>query len=260
MGRHPASRVVGAPRVGVLYYRAHEVSGNNGLRARSGRRRGRHRTGRRDTDLRLVAALGTRRRCTTRSRTLDALVVTVLAAGGTTPATVGAGGDDEAWDVERLRALDIPMLQGLALTSQPCGMGRHPTTASPRSTPPPRSRSPSSTAGSSPCRSPSRRSTPTDCPATSPTRSGVPASRGSRSTTPGCATSHRPQRKVALVLSAYPTKHARIGNAVGLDTPVSAIRLLRRMRDAGYDLGAPARSRLDPLPDGEDPTPRPATR
>ncbi|MDN4175946.1 cobaltochelatase subunit CobN, partial [Nocardioides sp. SOB77] len=33
--------------------------------------------------------------------------------------------------------------------------------------------------------------------------------------------------------------HARIGNAVGLDTPVSTIRLLRRLRDAGYDLGGP---------------------
>ena len=45
------------------------------------------------------------------------------------------------------------------------------------------------------------------------------------------------ERKVALMLSAYPTKHSRVGNAVGLDTPVSAIRLLRRMRDEGYDLG-----------------------
>ncbi|MBB1016358.1 cobaltochelatase subunit CobN, partial [Dietzia schimae] len=45
------------------------------------------------------------------------------------------------------------------------------------------------------------------------------------------------ERKVALVLSAYPTKHSRIGNAVGLDTPVSTIRLLRRMREDGYDLG-----------------------
>nr|WP_312007973.1 cobaltochelatase subunit CobN [Nocardioides alcanivorans] len=47
------------------------------------------------------------------------------------------------------------------------------------------------------------------------------------------------EKKVAVVLSAYPTKHSRIGNAVGLDTPVSTIRLLRRLRDAGYDLGAP---------------------
>src|SRR3546814_12754945 len=46
-------------------------------------------------------------------------------------------------------------------------------------------------------------------------------------------------RKIAVMLSAYPTKHSRIGNAVGLDTPVSAIRLPRRMRDAGYDRGEP---------------------
>ncbi|MFZ2426760.1 MAG: cobaltochelatase subunit CobN, partial [Propioniciclava sp.] len=45
------------------------------------------------------------------------------------------------------------------------------------------------------------------------------------------------EKKLALVLSAYPTKHARIGNAVGLDTPVSAIRMLRRLIAEGYDLG-----------------------
>jgi cobaltochelatase CobN len=37
-----------------------------------------------------------------------------------------------------------------------------------------------------------------------------------------------------LMLSAYPTKHARIGNAVGLDTPASAVRLLNAMRANGY--------------------------
>ncbi|MDQ6726709.1 MAG: cobaltochelatase subunit CobN, partial [Actinomycetota bacterium] len=41
-------------------------------------------------------------------------------------------------------------------------------------------------------------------------------------------------KKIALVLSAYPTKKSRIGNAVGLDTPVSVIDLLHAMRAAGY--------------------------
>ena len=45
------------------------------------------------------------------------------------------------------------------------------------------------------------------------------------------------ERKIALVLSAYPTKHSRVGNAVGLDTPVSAVRMLRAMHEQGYDLG-----------------------
>jgi cobaltochelatase CobN len=44
-------------------------------------------------------------------------------------------------------------------------------------------------------------------------------------------------RKVAVMLSAYPTKHARIGNAVGLDTPASAVRLLNALRDNGYTVG-----------------------
>src|SRR5690606_3743692 len=58
------------------------------------------------------------------------------------------------------------------------------------------------------------------------------------------------EKRIALMLSAYPTKHARIGNAVGLDTPVSAIRLLRRLREDGYDLGTdnPVLPLLD-LPD-----------
>ncbi|MFV0307789.1 MAG: cobaltochelatase subunit CobN [Desertimonas sp.] len=42
------------------------------------------------------------------------------------------------------------------------------------------------------------------------------------------------ERRVAIVLSAYPTKRARLGNAVGLDTPASAIEVLHRMRADGY--------------------------
>jgi cobaltochelatase CobN len=44
-------------------------------------------------------------------------------------------------------------------------------------------------------------------------------------------------KRVAVLLSNYPTKHSRVGNAVGLDTPVSAIRLLDALREAGYDVG-----------------------
>ncbi len=39
------------------------------------------------------------------------------------------------------------------------------------------------------------------------------------------------------MLSSYPTRHARVGNAVGLDPPASAVVLLRALREAGYDLG-----------------------
>src|SRR5699024_1515369 len=44
-------------------------------------------------------------------------------------------------------------------------------------------------------------------------------------------------RRIAVMLSAYPTKHSRVGNAVGLDTPASAVELLRTMAANGYELG-----------------------
>ena len=41
-------------------------------------------------------------------------------------------------------------------------------------------------------------------------------------------------KRIAIILSNYPTKDARIGNAVGLDTPASAINLLHALQKAGY--------------------------
>jgi len=45
-----------------------------------------------------------------------------------------------------------------------------------------------------------------------------------------------PDRRVALVLSAYPTKRSRLGNAVGLDTPASTIALLDALAAEGYTM------------------------
>ncbi|HEV7465031.1 MAG TPA: cobaltochelatase subunit CobN, partial [Candidatus Dormibacteraeota bacterium] len=56
----------------------------------------------------------------------------------------------------------------------------------------------------------------------------------------------RAEARLAVVLSSYPTRNARVGNAVGLDTPASAVRLLAALRDDGYDLGEGA------LPDDGD--------
>jgi cobaltochelatase CobN len=46
------------------------------------------------------------------------------------------------------------------------------------------------------------------------------------------------QRRVAIVLSSYPTKRSRIGNAVALDTPASVIELLRALAAAGHEVGS----------------------
>ena len=44
------------------------------------------------------------------------------------------------------------------------------------------------------------------------------------------------EKRVAIILSNYPTKDARVGNAVGLDTPASVINVLNAMKDGGYQV------------------------
>ena len=44
------------------------------------------------------------------------------------------------------------------------------------------------------------------------------------------------EKRVAVIMSNYPTKDARIGNAVGLDTPASVINILNALARAGYQV------------------------
>ena len=53
-------------------------------------------------------------------------------------------------------------------------------------------------------------------------------------------------KRVAVLFSSYPTKAARIGNAVGLDSPASLMHLLHALRQAGDDLG------VEPVPPDSD--------
>ncbi len=224
------------PRVGILYYRAHETSGNTAFAHAladavdaTGRAVGVPVfTGSlRSAPDELYEALGG----------FDALIVTVLAAGGSVPASVSAGGDDEAWDVKRMAALDVPVLQGLCLTAS-------------------RADWEDSDDGVTPLDSASQIAIPEfdGRIITVPfsfkeiDRDGLPhyvADPERCARLAGIAVAHARLRhlspartRIAVVLSAYPTKHSRIGNAVGLDTPRSLVRLLRRLRDEGYDLGA----------------------
>jgi cobaltochelatase CobN len=49
------------------------------------------------------------------------------------------------------------------------------------------------------------------------------------------------QKRIALILANYPTKDGRIGNGVGLDTPASALSILKALKLEGYP--------VDELPD-----------
>lgn len=239
------------PRVGVLIYKAQFAAGNtayahalaDAIDAAGGQGVIIHSASLRDAPDGLLEHLGT----------LDALVTTVLAAGGTKPATAGAGEDDEAWDVEKLAALDIPILQGLCLT-----WGRADWEESDD--------------GMSPLDVATQVAVPEfDGRLITVAFSfkefddeGLPhyvADPERAARVAGIAVNHArlrstpvEERRIAVVLSAYPTKHSRLGNAVGLDTPVSTIRLLREMREAGYDVGEGFVG-MDPLPEVEGEAP-----
>lgn len=222
------------PTIAVLYYRAQHLAGNTAYvetlcRAIEG-------AGARPLPVYCASLRTAEPELLARLREADAMVVTVLAAGGVRPATASAGGDDDTWNVEHLAALDIPILQGLCLTS-------------------PREQWCANEDGLSPLDVASQ--------------VAVPEFDGRIITVPfsfkeidddglisyvadtercervaGLAVRHaqlrqvkREDKRVAVVFSAYPTKHARIGNAVGLDTPASAVALLRAMREGGYQVG-----------------------
>lgn len=231
------SRLSGTvPTVAVLYYRAQHLAGNTAyVEALC---RALEQAGARPLPLYCASLRNAEPALLDTLRGADALVVTVLAAGGTKPATASAGGDDEAWDIGALADLDVPILQGLCLTSGRAQWEDNDDGLSPLDV---------------------------------ATQVAVPEFDGRIITVPfsfkefdadglstyvpdperaarvaGIAVRHArlrhlptAHRRIALMLSAYPTKHARIGNAVGLDTPASAIRLLTEMCSAGYDLGAP---------------------
>ncbi|MCG5451885.1 cobaltochelatase subunit CobN [Micromonospora hortensis] len=233
-GEHPADP--GRPTVGIVFYRAHALAGNtdfvdvladavhkaggNPLPIFCGSLRG------------LTAGagpLGLFARC-------DALLVTVLAAGGAVAADASGGGDEDAWDVGALAALDVPVIQALCLTST-------------------RAQWADSDAGLSPLDAAMQVAIPEfdgrivtvpfsfkqidadglSVYAADPERAARVA---------GIAVRHarlryvpHADKRVAVVLSSYPTKHSRVGNAVGLDTPASAVRLFAALAEAGYDLG-----------------------
>ena len=222
------------PTIAVLYYRAQHLAGNtayidalcDAVEAAGGRALPVFCASLRTADEDLLKLLGT----------ADALITTVLAAGGATPAAVTAGGDDDSWNVAHLAALDVPILQGLCLTSSKAQWADNDDGLSPLDV---------------------------------ATQVAVPEFDGRIITVPfsfkeiddeglisyvpdpercarvaGLAVRHARLRaippadkRIAIVLSAYPTKHARIGNAVGLDTPASAVALLRAMREHGYRVG-----------------------
>ncbi|WP_326770285.1 cobaltochelatase subunit CobN [Streptomyces sp. NBC_01591] len=222
------------PVVAVLYYRAHHMSGNTEFV--DALCRAVEDAGARALPLYVASLRTPEPELIEELRAADAIVTTVLAAGGTRPAEASAGGDDESWDAGVLSGLDVPILQALCLTGS-------------------RTDWEGNDEGVSPLDAASQIAVPEfdGRLITVPfsfkeiDEDGLPAyvadtERAAR--VAGIAVRHArlrhipaAEKRIALVLSAYPTKHSRIGNAVGLDTPASAVALLRRLQEQGYDFG-----------------------
>jgi cobaltochelatase CobN len=222
---------VTSPVVAVVFYRAHEVSGNTGfvdvlcaaIAARGAIPRPVFCASLREAEAGLLELL----------EPADAVITTVLAAGGSAAADATAEGD---WDAGLLAGLDVPVLQGLCLTSS-------------------RSQWLASHAALAPIDAAMqvaipefdgrlitvpfsfKEEGPQGIPryVADPERAARLAGIAVRQARLASIPNHA--KRVVIMLSSYPTKHARVGNAVGLDTPASAVALLRAMRDAGYDLG-----------------------
>ena len=221
------------PTVGIVFYRAHALAGNTafvdvladalsaaGANARPvfcGSLRGEQHGDQYGGVLDLLAGC-------------DAVVTTVLASGGASDA------EDGSWDAGVLARLDVPVVQGLCLTSS-------------------RAAWEASGAALSPMDAAMQVAIPefdgrlVSVPFSfkEPGPDGIPvyvadperAARVAGTAVALARLRHVPpaEKKLAVVLSAYPTKHARVGNAVGLDTPASAVVLLRALAEAGYHLG-----------------------
>ncbi|SNT28705.1 cobaltochelatase CobN [Asanoa hainanensis] len=232
-GKHGDHKGSG-PTVGIVFYRAHALAGNTAfvdtLAEEVGKAGG--------TPVPVYAA--SLRSAETGLFDLlkgcDALIVTMLAAGGTTAADASAGGDDEAWSVEALAALDVPVLQGLCLTTTREAWDRSDAALTPMD-------------AAMQVAIPEFDGRLITVPFSfkEPGPDGVPiyiADPERAARVAGIALRHarlrtipNQDKRLAIVLSSYPTKHSRVGNAVGLDTPASAVALLVKLKEAGYDVG-----------------------
>ena len=215
----------------VIFYRAHELSGNTGfvdalcaaIAAYGATPLPVYCSSLRSADPGLAELL----------RLAGAVITTVLAAGGSAAADAGAEGD---WDAGALAELGVPLIQGLCLTSsraqwQDADGGLSPIDAAMQVAIPEFDGRLIAVPFSFKEEGPDGIPVYAADPERAARLAGIAVRHARLATIPNR------DKRVAIMLSSYPTKHSRVGNAVGLDTPASAVALLRALRDAGYDLG-----------------------
>jgi cobaltochelatase CobN len=181
---------------------------------------------------------------------VDALIVTMLATGGSGAADAAAGDGEgvgeqwQEWDATALAALDVPVIQAVCATASRAAWLE-------------------SDSGLAPLDAATQVAIPEfdgrilggvisfkerDSEG-SPVGAAVPryvpdperCARVARLAVRSARLRHVPaeRRRVAMLLTSFPTKHAKVGMAVGLDTPASALALLDAMRADGMQVEQP---------------------
>jgi len=247
--RHDPAR----PTVGICFYRSHRLTGNTAfvdalceaIEAAGGNALAVWSyTLRRDRDGRVPALELLHGR-------VDALLTTMLATGGSGAADdaaapgEGVGEDWQAWDASALAALDVPVIQAVCATASRAAWvdsdaGLAPLDAATQVAIPEfdgrllggvisfkeRGDADGSLVGTAVARY-------------------VPdaerCARVARLAVRHARLRHTParERRVAVLLTSFPTKHAKVGMAVGLDTPASALALLDALDDDGMRVERP---------------------
>ncbi|MHB8295585.1 MAG: cobaltochelatase subunit CobN [Acidimicrobiales bacterium] len=229
----PAAPGAPGPAIGIVFYRAHLISGNTSFveaLARAVRERGGQPVPVFCYSLREGSDAGARAVELLAAKRVGAVVTTVLGAG-----SAGEG----SWDPGRLASLGAPIVQAMAATSdreawRASSMGLGPIDVAMAVAVPELDGRVISVPVSfkEVVDSGDELGSPVVAYRVLPDRVDRVAGLAMRLASLG----RKPnaEKKVAIVLSAYPTKGSRLGNAVGLDTPVSTLRLLAALRDAGY--------------------------
>ncbi len=241
LGRHDSAR----PTIGIAFYRSHRLSGNTefvdalcaAIEAAGGNALAVWSyTLRRDADGRVPAL----ELC---AGHVDALITTMLATGGSgaadAAAGAGVGGEWQQWDADALEALDVPVLQAVCATSsraawEASAEGLAPLDAATQVAIPEFDGRVLAGVISFKERETDGSLVGTAVPRYAPDRERCAQVAGLAVRTARLRDVPPGQRRAAVLLTSFPSRHARVGMAVGLDTPASAIRLLGALRDAGY--------------------------
>ncbi|HWF74227.1 MAG TPA: cobaltochelatase subunit CobN, partial [Solirubrobacteraceae bacterium] len=177
---------------------------------------------------------------------VDALIVTMLATGGSgaadttaAPGEIGVGEQWQEWDAAALAELDVPVIQAVCATGSRAAWEESSNGLAPLD---------AATQVAIPefdgrilggVISFKERDASQESPVGVPVPHYVPdrerCARVARLAVRSARLRHTPaaKRRVAMLLTSFPTKHAKIGMAVGLDTPASALALMQALRDDG---------------------------